>query len=92
MKIDMSVKEIMESSDLVIGRVITHEVTNRGIPALTTWEGFREASYSLLREVEGVKRKIYGQEESAVALLTYLTVVLEREEVIGWAARLLEEE
>lgn len=38
MKIDMTVKEIMESPDMVIARIITYEVASRAISALTTWE------------------------------------------------------
>lgn len=92
MQIDMSVKQIMDCPDEVIARIITYEVAKRGIHAVTDWEGFKGASYALLKEVERVKGKIYGEEESTLALLTYLTVVLEREAAIGWAAIFLEEE
>jgi hypothetical protein len=51
MQINMSVKQIMDSPDEVIARIITYEVANRGIHALTDWEGFKEASYALLKEV-----------------------------------------
>jgi hypothetical protein len=92
MRIGMSVKEIMDSADLVVGRIIAHEVAKRGVPQIASWEGFRRASFELLREVESVKLRIYGEGESTVVMLIYLSVVLEQGEAVGWVARLLEDD
>lgn len=46
----------------------------------------------MLEEVEKVKRKIYGEEESNISLLIYLSIILEKEELIESVARLLEDD
>lgn len=60
----------------MVGKIIAHEVAKRGIINITDWEQFRSESVALLEEVEAVKRKIYAEGESNLAMLIYLTIIL----------------
>ena len=37
MKINMSVKEIMDEGDLVVGKIIAYELEKRGLRKMTDW-------------------------------------------------------
>lgn len=59
----------------MVGKIIAHEVAKR-IINIADWEQFRSESVALLEEVEAVKRKIYAEGESNLAMLIYLTIIL----------------
>lgn len=44
----MSVKQIMDSCDLVIGRIVYHEIWKRKITSFTNWKEFKEETLSIL--------------------------------------------
>lgn len=47
----MSVKEIMDQCDEVIGRIVHHEISKKKILKKVDFNDFREATFKLLCEV-----------------------------------------
>ena len=94
MKIDMTVKDIMEKFELVIEKMLNYLIGCAGVLEMEQWEQFREASLRILQETEDVKSKIYmghhqANQNASYALLVYFSVVMKSERAIAQVARLL---
>lgn len=51
MKINMTIKEIMENYEIVLCRVLEYEIQGRGLRKITQWDKLRREAFSLLVEI-----------------------------------------
>ncbi len=93
MKINMTIKEIMENFEDVTSKIIKHKLDQKAVMKIKDYPEFQKQSVFILQEVERIKNKIYDPEDrSNYTLLVYLSFILQEESFIDNVAKLLEDE
>jgi len=91
MKLNMSLKNMLDRKDAVIREMVYYEVKKTEVLDVTDWNDFISKTYHLLATVQLQKETLFQNENHYLPFYAYLCKLLEKAERIPFTARLLED-
>lgn len=73
MKINMTIREIIDKYEEVIEKLVDYEIEKYEIMKINTKSEIIAKTYRVLAEIQSLKNKLYGEDYNELAFLIYLT-------------------
>lgn len=89
MRINMTIREIIDNYEVVIEKLVDYLIKKNGILALDNVSTVLNKTYRILAEVQSIKEKIYGTDFNELAFFIYLTKLLEHSHKVPIANAIL---
>ena len=76
MKLNMSIREIIDNCEDVISKVIKFEFRKNKLHKIKHIAELKKITYSLLAEIQTIKEKIYGDDMNNLPFFIYISQIL----------------
>ena len=76
MNLNMTIREIIDNYEIVMEKLVDHEISKHKILEFTKEQKFMSATYRLLAETQSLKKNLYGDIDNELAFFIFLTKLM----------------